>query len=50
MADSHNLTRDEAEQRARLLRVASYHVSLDLADSQTAPTFSLGDRSSVHLH
>jgi aminopeptidase N len=39
MADQHNLTRDEAEQRARLLRVASYHVHLDLADSQTAATF-----------
>jgi aminopeptidase N len=37
--DSHNLTRDEAQARARLLDVQSYRVHLDLADSHTAATF-----------
>nr|MDP9498006.1 aminopeptidase N [Actinomycetota bacterium] len=36
---SNNLTRDEARERARLLRVESYDVDLDLRDQSTGRTF-----------
>ncbi|MCW2776703.1 MAG: aminopeptidase, partial [Frankiales bacterium] len=39
VTSSNNLSRDEARARARLLRVASYDVELDLRDQSTGETF-----------
>ncbi|MDP9435507.1 MAG: aminopeptidase N, partial [Actinomycetota bacterium] len=40
MTSPNNLTRAEARERARLLRVETYHVELDLRDQSTGTTFA----------